>query len=400
MNPRSFPARSAVVAVAALFLLSFSGCSPGVDASYGRSRTGSINGTAVLAGMFRERRHEVRAAVRLTEELHDWADVIVRFATHPGPLSKDEAQWYAKWLDTRPGRRIVYVPYDYNAAPDYWTRAREQLPGNASERLRDRVDEALDEARKWPDRLPAPIKDKNKAGPEEWFAVKSSSPKSKKPPTRSPRVCTTLGGPWALGVAAEKAELVRDDTLKAASEHVFLTGDGEPLVISWTRRNDSRVLVVASGTFFLNAALATHPARWPLAWRVVDWASFVGDEDEGEAGTPAPKRVAFVEGAYVTAKRAGEPSIFDVLANLRPFLVVTVQGLVLGVAACLSMALMLRLPQREEPSGADRPVAHPEALGALLARTTQAREARSILETYRRWRSGPASRGAAPPSRS
>ena len=61
------------------------------------------------------------------------------------------------------------------------------------------------------------------------------------------------------------------------------------------------------------------------------------------------------------------------------------QLLVLGLAACLARAPRLGRPRPEPPSGEDRPVAHPEALGALLARTGAGRDARP-LDAYRRWR--------------
>lgn len=380
---------------AVLLTLAIAGCSPGVDTTYGRSRSASINGTGVVAGMLRQRGHEVRAAVRLTDELRDWADVVIRFAVRPGPPPKDEAAWYDGWLAGRPGRRVVYVPYDYNAGPDYWNRAREQLPSDAPERLRRRVDDAHDQADRWPGRLPPSYKET--ASPDSWFAVKPAGRKSVSS-TRDAWVCDRLGGPWAKGVDAKAAALVRDDALKANAETVLLTGDGEPLAMSWTLPNDSRVLALASGTFLLNAALAGRPARWPLAWRTVDWAGNDGDEDEGEAGHVVPRRVALVEGAFVTAGQSGPPSVFDVLRNLWPFLVVTLQSLALGVAATLALALGLRQPRNEGGSDADRPVAHPEALGALLARTSQVREARAVLEAYRRWRFGPSGRGSGPPA--
>jgi hypothetical protein len=376
------------VRLASLVLFVAAGCSPGVNTQYGRSRNDSINGTGVLAGLFRDRGHEVRAALRLTDELRAWADVIVRFSTSPGPPPKDEAEWYAHWLDEHSGRRVVYVTRDYDAEPDYWRRARAQLPENAPDRLRDRIDEELKGAEKWADHLP--VRHKATARPDEWFSVKPGA--KGKLGLRKPRVCKQLGGPWSKDVVAKDVALVRDDTLKAESETVLLTGDGETLVMSWTRPNDNRVLAVASGAFLLNAALATHPARAALAGRVIDWASLSGEEDEGDDGKSVVKRVAFVEGSFVTAGRGGQLSFFDIVRNLWPFLIVTLQCLALGVAATLSMALAMARNRREEPSGADRPVAHPEALGALLERTTQAREARSILETYRRWRSGPSSR--------
>jgi hypothetical protein len=45
------------------------GCSEGVDATYGRMRGESVNGTGALAELFRQEGHTVRAAVRLTDDL-------------------------------------------------------------------------------------------------------------------------------------------------------------------------------------------------------------------------------------------------------------------------------------------------------------------------------------------
>ena len=72
------------------------------------------------------------------------------------------------------------------------------------------------------------------------------------------------------------------------AETVLLKGDGEALVMEWTRFNASRVLVLANGSFLLNAALL-NKARRPLAKHVVSWAV----DDDG------PLRVAFVEGRFV-----------------------------------------------------------------------------------------------------
>ncbi len=41
-------------------------------------------------------------AVRLTEELAEWAEGIVRFAPHPGPPEAEEARWFRHWLARRP----------------------------------------------------------------------------------------------------------------------------------------------------------------------------------------------------------------------------------------------------------------------------------------------------------
>ena len=74
-----------------LIALCVSGCGSALDATYGKSRGTSLNGTSVLTRMLRDSGHEVRTAIRLNDELADWADGIVRFAPYPGPPARDEA---------------------------------------------------------------------------------------------------------------------------------------------------------------------------------------------------------------------------------------------------------------------------------------------------------------------
>ena len=349
----------------AVLLLALAGCGSDFEADYGRLRGKSLNGTGVMAKLFRQQGQNVRAAVRLTDQLEEWADVIVRFAPYPGPPEREEADWYARWLDGRVGRRLVYVVRDYDAQPDFWTDVLAHLPPETTPRERERVERRQQESKHWSDHLPSRPKEVGDAA--EWFRVNRASA----PPTAS----KALSGPWADGVDAKQAALVRHDTLKVDAENVLLEGDKEALAMEWTRPDDSRVLVVANGSFLVNAALL-NKARRPLAERVVSWAT---DDD-------APLNVAFVEGRFVAGEATGMPSIWSMLRRLWEFRWIAFQMLLLGLAVCLARAARLGR-QRAEPSpGADRPVAHPEALGTLLARTRQAGDARAILEAYRRWR--------------
>ena len=75
----------------------------------------SLNGTSVLSEDACEHSgHEVRAAIRLNEELADWAGGIVRFAPYPGPPAEDEAAWYRDWLAGAPDRWLIYVVRDFD----------------------------------------------------------------------------------------------------------------------------------------------------------------------------------------------------------------------------------------------------------------------------------------------
>lgn len=348
----------------ALLAASLAGCSSDYGTDYGRLRSESMNGTGVLAQLLRAEGHEVRAAVRLSDELNEWADVIVRFAPFGGPPAKVEAEWYAQWLEDRPGRRLVYVVRDYDAEPDFWNEVLTRLPKDTPADQRERVERRHQRAMNWSDHLPT--RPKEIVDATEWFAVKGA----KGPPTAS----KTLEGPWSEGIDAKNAAVMRHDTLKVDAETVLLEGDGEALVMEWTRFNSSRVLIVANGSFLVNAALL-NKARRPLADRVVLWA---GDDE--------PARVAFVEGRFVAGEPVGMPSIWSMLQRLWEFRAIAFQMLLLGLAVCLARAARLGRPRPEPSAGGDRPVAHPEALGALLARTRQAGDARAILEAYRRWR--------------
>jgi hypothetical protein len=353
--------RSLAIVLTASLGLVLPGCSLPIDPSYGRVRGVSINGTGVLAELFREQGHTVRTAVRLTEELNQWAEVIVRVAPDPGPPKRDEAAWYSSWLDGGSERRLIYVPRDFDAEVEYWSEVLKLLPKDAPQSQRDRAEKLKKEARR-PDPI-LPRKTEPVARPEEWFAVETTKGAT------GPVVCKTLGGPWSVGVDPARASIAREATLKVDSETVLLEGDGKPLAIEWTRPNGSRVLVVANGSFLLNEPL-TNPARHPLARRVVLWP-----------GTD-PRNVAFVEGRSVLGE-------VEQLGWPPPSGWVLGQLLVLGLAACLARAVRLGRRRAEPSSGEDRPAAHPEALGALLARSGQVSEARALLEDYRRWRAGP-----------
>ena len=349
-----------------LFLLAvaLSGCSESVETTYGRMRGTSVNGTGAFAELLKADGHTVRTARRLTDELRDWADVVVRFEPGFGPPDADDVRWYHDWLHAQGGRRLIFVTRDYDAEADYWSAVREHLPKDATETQRTRAEALRAKAAK--DR-PMPFASKGATKPPapltDWFVTIDSA--------KSAGTCDALSGPWSSGIDAARAALPRRRGPKAESDTVLLKCDDVPLVVDRLSFNTSRTLYVANGSFLLNGALL-NPARRPLARRAADCA---GAE---------PRRVAFVEGSLLRGQPAGG-SIFDLL-KVPPFGWVMAQIFALGLAAALARAPRLGRAKPEPPSGEDRPVAHPEALGALLARTGQAADARAILESYRRWR--------------
>jgi hypothetical protein len=347
--------------------LSAVGCDRGidVDTTYGRSRGQSINGTGVLAEILKAKGHEVRVALKSNQSVADWASVIVRFAHHPGPIDRKEAEWFQNWLNARPDRRLIYVPQDYDAGPEFWQAMLDAQPKGTDPEAIKRIEAKRKNSRTWI--LELPPRSKTPAKLSDWFEFESK-PKEE--------TCKTLEGPWAEGVDPTASAIPRHEVFKVlGGEEVYLSGDGQPLAIGWTFANNSRVLVIANASFLLNASLLNH-ARRPLTMKLVD--SF------GEK----PEHVAFLEGQQVgigSGDDESETSPFHLL-KVPPFGWLTLHfGVFLGIFA-FSLAFRLGRPFPEAPSGVERPSAHPEALGALLAKTRRSDVALFLLESYRRWR--------------
>jgi hypothetical protein len=367
MRIGSSPRVKVVLSVVAFSLIA-PGCSRGPETDYGVSRGASLNGTSVFAAMLAERGHKTRVALRLTDELADQAQGIVRFALHPGPPAKDEAAWFHSWLARDRDRWLIYVVRDYDTAAEYWKQIRDGISQAEDPRRYAEAEEERSEAAGWVAKLPE--KPKEVADPKVWFTMDEA--------WAPPRVCTKLSGAWAKGIDAEAALLTVHEPLKADPRCVLLEADGKPIVIDKTRPGQPRVLVVANGSFLLNEALV-NPARRPLAEQVADWPVSFGDQ------------VALVEGGYVLDD-GRMPTLWDLLRRIAALRWVAIQVGLAGLIAALARAPRLGRPRPEAASGAERPAAHAEALGSLLEQTRAAGDARELLERYRHWRGAQASR--------
>jgi hypothetical protein len=354
----------AIAAVAAAAALGTSGCGRGPATDYGTDRGTSLNGTKAFASMFRGRGDDVRTAIRVNDELGYWAAGIVRFAPYPGPPSKEEADWFRDWLAASRHRWLVYVVYDFDATAEYWKEVRDGLPDSPERAARQaEAEEKRAEAENWAGQLPP--KAGTAADSARWFGVDSA--------WNPPRVCKQLSGPWAEGIDAAAAGLTLHEPLQSKHGSVLLEGDGKPFVLERLRTGEGRVLVIANGSFLLNEALAHH-ARRALAERVVAWTGSGGQQ------------VALVEGTNLLGNRERSPTIWELLKRLPELRWAAIHLGLAGLIAALARAPRLGRPRPEAPSGVDRPAAHAEALGALLARSGAAAEATEILERYRRWR--------------
>jgi len=352
-------------------VLALTGCGAGPETEYGSSDGKSLNGTAVLRAILEGEEHEVEAAIRLNDDLAEWAGGIVRFAPYPGPPDREEANWYAGWLAADSDRWLIYVVGDFDASPEYWNSVVEDLARTTEPRGEDEARESLGEAVDRARRLAA--KSTDPADATTWFEVESA--------WDPPRICTSLSGPWATGVDAAAVALTLHEPLKAQGGTVLLAGDGKAFVIEKSLRGGNRLLVIANGSFLLNEALV-KAARSRLLASLLAWIG------------PDRCPIAVVEGSFVLGG-AGEPlSLWQLLWRLASFRWIAAQIGLAALLAALARAPRLGRPRDEPGSGADRPAAHAVALGLLLARSGSPQRAREIVDRYRHWRHRPERRSS------
>ena len=250
LNHQSILQSVSVVVLAGLSL-ALVGCAPEISTTYGRAAGGmtpvSVNGTDALAGMFIEAGHHVaRRRVLVTSKL-DSVDAIVWFPDDFSAPTEEVCEWFDEWLAARPGRTLIFVGRDYDAAPYYWRAMLPYAPPEQRLTYRKRIRSA----REWAD---AQATRDRKEDECEWFKIKFAN-------VRSVR---ELAGPWREDVDPVNIEIVLRDRLAPPSDARRLLTSTPDVLVSrlgkpeWTT---SQAILVANGSFLLNEPLVNREHR-------------------------------------------------------------------------------------------------------------------------------------------
>jgi hypothetical protein len=406
--------------VAALLLLA-TGCGDEqIETTYGR-RSGmfgkeSVNGTAVLAGLFSRAGHRVRAKRVLSTTLMEKADVIVWAPDDFEPPSPDVIEWFDKWL-SQGGRTLIYVGRDFDAAPGYYDKVIPAAPAKQVGELRSRHTEdsaAYNNARSV----------MQKTADCRWFQIDNN---------QRLKTVNSLEGPFSDGVDASGVEIelrsrlrpkiyrssygediagmyeettwdeaqmaeAEEDALWAEDEDLeadespeednepvallepqaaeVLLRSGEDILISkqaYDQQSDSHLVLVANGSFLLNLPLVNHQHR-KLAVRLIDQFE-------------PPQTVVFLEstaaGPPITDKEpsASIPTGLTLFAQ-RPLDVILFHVVALAIILCLARWPIFGRPAKPPRSEASDFGKHVEALGAMLRRTGNSDFATASLHHY------------------
>ncbi len=256
------------------------GCaSQEINTTYGRRRgrsRPSVNGTSVLAEMFRQAGYKVTTWSRLSPRLKR-SKVIIWTPNSFELPSGDEIDHLENWLANDRNRTLVYVARDYDAAIEYWRLLAGQSEGQSFIDRRRQLARAQAEH--------ALLRSyTGKALDCEWFSMDSLSG----------FIPVTPNGPWAENIDSENTNIVVAGRLnfpkvENVQRSTMLGSDDGQLVVQVTSDpwgDNSQLIIVINGSCLFNLPLINHEHR-KIAGNLIDACGTAGRVTFLESGPSA-----------------------------------------------------------------------------------------------------------------
>jgi len=322
----------------------------------------SVNGTAVFAQMCQDRGHSVFSWPVLSPRLQDRADCIVWFPDDFDPPKRDARRWLERWLKAKPGRTLIYVGRHFDAEPWYWENV---ATAGASAEQQAEIGRRRKAART---AFAAQFTSLRKSAQCDWFEQRGQY---------GHRAVQSLAGEaeWVDSVDPSKLQMELNSRLvPPPSADVLLESEGDALVFARAVRQ-SRMIVVANGSFLLNAPLTNHQHR-RLASKLIDQIG------------PPEQRIAFLEST------AGGPEISDSDPSFGPQLGfemfhiwpanwILIHACLVGILLCYCRFPIFGRPVELESQATSDFGTHIDAVARLLKRSGDIAFAHARLQHYR-----------------
>lgn len=322
----------------------------------------SVNGTAVFAEMCEARGHTVFSWPALSPRIQQRADCIVWFPDDYEPPEREVQRWLERWLKAKPNRTVIYVGRHFDSVAWYWEHVEDgALPAALLGEIRRRRKEARRE-------FGQSLKPLAKSTDHDWFTLEG-------PYLR--RKITTLDGEadWLQGIDPTKTSMeVNARMVPPTDADVLLASEGDAIVFR-QRVRQSQLLVVANGSFLLNAPLSLHEHR-RLAGKLID-----------EIG-PAEKTIAFLEFDPYRPKIADKDPSFGPRLGFEVFHVwptnwILLHVVFLGILYCYWRFPIFGQPVDPRSDSTSDFGLHIDAVAKLLARTGNTTYAHARLQHHR-----------------
>jgi hypothetical protein len=345
--------------------LLLTGCGQELDTLYGQRRGSgaetSVNGTSVFSGMCARAGHKVYGAMSLSPRLAERADCIVWFPNDFEPPTPDVRKWFQDWLIAQPGRTLIYVGRDYDAARWYWKKIQPSTPDELQAELQRRMSKAA-----------ADFSIDRQAVPNSkdclWFTVESKY--------QQRDVRTLKGDPaWLRGIDPAGLEIELCGRMKPSEyAEVFLESEGD-MLLSRESFDESQLLVVANGSFLLNLPLVNHEHR-KLAGKLIDAI--------GPAGQTVVFLESFTGGPPIRPDDpiGGMPTGAEIF-SIWPTNWILLHLVIVGILFCFWRFPILGVPRSPEPRGLADFGHHIAAIAELLERGGDRAYAEARLAQYR-----------------
>jgi hypothetical protein len=341
------------------------GCGQELDTAYGQRKgpgsEKSVNGTGVFGEMCVRAGHKVHSGAALSPRLAERADCILWFPDDFEPPSDAVRTWFHEWLVQQPGRTLIYVGRDFDAARWYWKRIKPDTPDGLQSELQRRLSEAAADFSTARQKMPPSAKC-------PWFSVQSQY---------QPREVHVIKGDpaWTTGIDPARLDIELCGRMKPSEDaKVLLESEGDMLV-SREEFDESQLLVVANGSFLLNLPLVNHEHR-KLAGKLI------------EAIGPEGQAVVFIEsgsgGPPILAEDpvGGMPTGAEIF-SLWPTNWILLHLVIAGVLFCFWRFPILGVPRSPAPRGRSDFGQHVAAMAELLQRTNDRAYAEARLAQYR-----------------
>jgi hypothetical protein len=230
--------------------LGLAGCRAEINTKYGKRRGQdrvSVNGTSVFSEMFVQEGHRVSTWTQLSPRLNRSQSIVWIPNSFELPTT-DAIEFLEGWLSEDPGRTLIYVARDYDAAIGYYQQLAASSSGqdfiNARGKLgRAQSDHALS---------------RSYTGKEmkcDWFALESE---------QSFVRATPNGGTWQDRFDPSKTDIHVASRMRVNVPHTtLLDSDQSPLIVRITNDDwpGSQILLVVNGSMILNLPLVNHEHR-------------------------------------------------------------------------------------------------------------------------------------------
>jgi len=379
----------------AALLLLHTGCSNGLDFTYGKSYDKSVNGVSVFANLLRERGHSVTRKRRLTQRF-DRYDTIVWAPDNTAHPPENVTAWLEQWLGKGDPRVLIVVGRSYDGKLPFYEGKFESSSPEARQGWQRELAEEIMQRREynfdWQFNTGDP--------PENFWFEKDEDVKVD---------VSKIGGPWAKGIDSSEIELECRTLLKPLKDYndeestpelaleyedddqpgyydtswiedfrdgevtvtELLTVDGKPFAfeISSLQNPNRKVIVISNGSFLLNYPLMKGEHR-KLAAKVADEAT--GD-------------VVFLESNYTWPLIGGsgnDPALHWTWVGQAPMNYIVPHFLFWGVLYCFVFYPNFGRPKRVQfhPPKAFR--SHVKAVASILGRSKEKNWARQMVDLW------------------